>query len=260
MRIRSRSWFTLRVLAIALACSSTAIGSAGADSLSTDIGTAGAPAILSQPVTQEVAQALRLEEQASDLAAKGRAPEAEPLYRQSLATIEQSLPDDPILAGSLNNVANFYMAQRRFIEAADLLERALPICVSAYGDNHTVTAKVINNLARAYLSDRKYEKAEPLYARGLAATETLLGPDHYSVAISLDWLAQTHFFQHRYALAEKELTRGIAVAEKSTGPDSQLVVRLLDLLISVVGAQGRVQEATAIKEHAQQIIAKTSKP
>jgi len=249
MRIRSRSWLPLRAFVVAVAaCLSAAIGIADAE------------IIERRPVAKEVADAILLEGQASDLAAKGRVAEAEPLYRQSLATIEQSLPNDPILAGSLNNVGNFYIAQRRYREAAELLERALTIYVSAYGDNHTLTAKVINNLANAYLSDRKYDKAEALYERGLAATETLLGPGHYAVAMSLDWLAQANFYQQRYAEAEEELRRGITVAEKSTGPDSQLVVRLLDHLMSVVAAQGRAQEAAAIKEHAQAIIAKTSKP
>jgi tetratricopeptide (TPR) repeat protein len=218
-----------------------------------------AQTIESQPVTKEVALALQQEKQASELAAQGRAAEAEALYKQSLATIEQSLPGDEILAGSLNNVAQFYRAQRRFSEAAELFNRALAIYVASYGDNHTLTVTVINNLAGSYLSDRKFDAAEPLYKRGLAATEKLLGPDHYGVAISLDWLAQTNFFQGRYAEAEVHLKRGITVAEKSTGPESQLVVRLLDHLISVVKAQGREQEATALKERAQQIIAKSPK-
>ena len=191
-----RSWLPMRACVVALAAC-----------LSAAIGTADAETIERRPVSKEVANAILLEGQASDLAAKGRVAEAEPLYRQSLATIEQSLPNDPILAGSLNNVANFYVAQQRFGEAAELFERALAIYVSAYGDNHTLTAKVINNLAKAYLSDRKYERAEALYQRGLVATETLLGPDHYAVAISLDWLAQANFYQQRYAEAEEDLRR-----------------------------------------------------
>jgi tetratricopeptide (TPR) repeat protein len=154
---------------------------------------AEAQTITSQPVGKEVALALQQEQQASQLAAQGRAAEAEVLYKQSLAAIEQSLPGDPILAASLNNVAQFYRAQNRLPEAAELYNRALTIYVARYGDNHTLTATVINNLAGTHLSDRKYDAAEPLYRRGLAASEKLLGPEHYGIAISLDWLAQTHF-------------------------------------------------------------------
>jgi tetratricopeptide (TPR) repeat protein len=222
-------------------------------------GAAEAQTIKSQPVGNEVAMALQQEQQAAALAAQGRPAEAEPLYRQSLAAMEKSLPGDPIFAGSLNNVAQFYRAQRRFPEAAELFNRALAIYVAKYGDNHTLTATVINNLAGTYLAERQFDAAEQLYRRGLAASEKLLGPEHYGVAISLDWLAQTVFLQGRHAEAESQLKRGLAIAEKATGPDSQLVVRLLDHMISVVRAQGRDQEAAAFKARAEEIIAKLRK-
>jgi tetratricopeptide (TPR) repeat protein len=214
---------------------------------------------ITQPVAKEVAQALELEQRAEALAAQGRVAEAEALYKQSLAVVEQSLPNDPILAGSLNNVAHFYRSQRRKQEAAPLFDRALAIYVSAYGDNHTLTAMVIHNLAEMYLEDRNFDAAEPLYRRGLAVTETLLGRDHYAVAISLDWLAQTNFGQRRFVEAEGHLRRGLAIAENSAGPESQLVARLLDHLVSVLAAQDREQEAAALKERAQRIIAKSPK-
>ena len=222
-------------------------------------GAAEAQTAQSQAVSKEVAAALQQEQQAVQLAAQGRAAEAETLYKQSLETIEKSLPGDPILAGSLNNLGQFYRAQRRLPEAAEFFNRALAIYVARYGDNHTLTATVINNLAGTYLSDRKFDAAEPLYRRGLAATEKLFGPDHYAVAISLDSLAQTSFFQGRPAQAESELKRGLTIAEKATGSDSQLVAALLDHLMSIVKAQGRSQEATALKERAEQIIAKSRK-
>ena len=211
-----------------------------------------------QLVTAEVALALKQEQQASELAANGRTDEAEALYKQSLTTVEKSLPGDRILAGSLNNVGQFYRSQRRFSEAADLFNRSLAIYVPIYGDNHRLTATTIHNLAHTYLAQRRYDAAELLFKRGLAATEKLLGPDNYNVAISLDWLAQTNFFQGRYAEAEVHLRRGITVAEKSTGPNSPLVVSLLDHLSPVVKAEGRTPEAAAIKERAQQIVAATA--
>jgi tetratricopeptide (TPR) repeat protein len=220
---------------------------------------AEAQTIKSQSVGSEVAVALEQEQRASQLAAQGHTADAETLYKQSLATMEKAVPGDPILAGSLNNVAQFYRAQGRFSDAAELFNRALVIYVASYGDNHTLTATVINNLAGTYLAERKFDAAEQLYKRGLAASEKLLGPDHYGIAISLDWLAQAIFLQGRYAEAESQLKRGIAIAEKATGPESQLMVKLLDHMISVVKAQGRDQEATALKERAEQIVAKSRK-
>ena len=73
-----------------------------------------AQSIQGQPVTKEVAEALQLEAQAAALGAQGRAVEAESLYKRSLSIVEQALPNDPVLAGSLNNVGQFYRGQRRF--------------------------------------------------------------------------------------------------------------------------------------------------
>src|SRR4051794_35505485 len=131
----------------------------------------------SQPVTKEVAEAIQLEAQAASLASQGRVPEAETLYRQSLGIIEQALPNDPLLAGSLNNFGQFYRGQRRYPEAADLFSRALAIYTQSYGDNHTLTATVINNLAAVYQTTGRYDEAESLYRRGLGATEKLLGAE-----------------------------------------------------------------------------------
>ena len=225
------------------------------------LGPAGtAEAQILQPVPKEMAQALQLEQQAAARAAEGRLAEAEALYKESLGIAERVMPaNDPVLAGSLNNVGQFYRAQKRFAEAAQLFKRALPIYMTAYGENHTLTATVINNLGNTYLADRKFDLAEPLLARGVASTMKLLGPEHASVAISLDWLAQARFYQGRYADAETDLRHAIAVAEKSTGPQSQLVVVLLDHMISVVRAQGREQEAAVLKERAQRMLAEAAK-
>jgi tetratricopeptide (TPR) repeat protein len=210
-------------------------------------------------VSKEVAMAMMQEQQAAELAAKGKFAEAEALYKEALAVFEKSMPGDPELATSLNNFGQFYRSQRRFSEAEDVFNRALTIYVANYGDNHTLTATVINNLANSYLADHKYDAAEPLFRRGLAASEKLLGSDNGSIAISLDWLAQTHFFLKRPADAESELKRALAIAEKATGPDSRLVVGLLDHMIAIVKAQGREQDAAALKARAEVIIAKSRK-
>ena len=90
--------------------------------LAGDAGVVSAQTTLSQKVSKEVVEALKQEQQAAALASQGRTAEAEALYKQSLATVERSLPNDPILAGSLNNVGQFYRTQKRFPEAARALK------------------------------------------------------------------------------------------------------------------------------------------
>jgi len=59
---------------------------------------------------------------------QGRYPEAEPLYRRSLAIRERTLgPEHPSVATSLNNLAAFYHVQGRYAEAEPLYRRTLVI-------------------------------------------------------------------------------------------------------------------------------------
>jgi tetratricopeptide (TPR) repeat protein len=158
----------------------------------------------SQTVSKEVATAIQQEQQAAQLAARGRTAEAEALYKQSLAAMEAGLPDDPILAGSLNNVAQFYRAQRRFPEAADLLNRALAIYVARYGDNNTLTATAINNLAGTYLADRKFDAAEPFTNAGLRPARNCSGRS--TMALPSAWITSLRPVSSKAAIRKPSLT------------------------------------------------------
>jgi tetratricopeptide (TPR) repeat protein len=210
-------------------------------------------------ISTEVRDALLMENEAAKLVQQGRFTDAEQLYKRSVSIIESKLPNDPVLAGSLNNLGNFYIGRNRFADAIPPLNRALAIFSAAFGDNNNQTATAINNLAKASMAEGKYDEAERLYLRGLAATEALLGPGHYGVAYSLDYLAQVKYAQRRYVEAERFLTKGMAVAEKALGPESPLLVTLMDHMISVLKAQGRETEAQALLARANVIASKIPK-
>src|SRR5882724_460963 len=80
--------------------------------------------IIGKPLSKEVAMAMMQEQQAAELARKGRLAEAEAMYKESLAVVEKNMPGDPELATSLNNFGQFYRGQQRFSEAAELFNRA----------------------------------------------------------------------------------------------------------------------------------------
>jgi tetratricopeptide (TPR) repeat protein len=57
--------------------------------------------------------------------AKGRYPDAEPLYKRSLAIIERAFgPDHPDVARSLNNLVDLYQAEGHYAEAEPLYKPA----------------------------------------------------------------------------------------------------------------------------------------
>ncbi len=134
--------------------------------------------------------------------AQGKYAEAEPLYKRSLAILENALgPEHPDVAKSLNNLAELYRAQGHYAEAEPLYQRSLAIWEKALGPKHPDVAKSLNNLALLYEALGRYTEAEPLYQRSLAITEKALGPEHPDVATSLNNLAELYRAQGHYGLA-----------------------------------------------------------
>jgi tetratricopeptide (TPR) repeat protein len=79
---------------------------------------------------------------------QGRYEEAEPLYQQALALMQELLGDrHPYVAQSLNNLAALRYNQNRYDEAEALFLQALEICESVLGSNHPNTQSVKESLA-----------------------------------------------------------------------------------------------------------------
>ncbi|MFM8299162.1 MAG: tetratricopeptide repeat protein, partial [Microcystis aeruginosa] len=73
----------------------------------------------------------------------------EPLYLQALDLHKQLLGDNhPDVAISLNNLAQLYKYQGRYLEAEPLYLQALAIAEQALGENHPTTVKVREGLQR----------------------------------------------------------------------------------------------------------------
>jgi tetratricopeptide (TPR) repeat protein len=83
--------------------------------------------------------------------AAGRAAEAIPLFKRTLADCERVLgADHPTTLRSRNNLAMSYRAAGRTAEAIPLLERTLADCERVLGPDHPDTLSLRNNLAMSY--------------------------------------------------------------------------------------------------------------
>ncbi|HAG84385.1 MAG TPA: tetratricopeptide repeat protein [Cyanobacteria bacterium UBA12227] len=117
--------------------------------------------------------------------------EAEPLYQRALAILEQKLGDDhPNIAPILNNLADLYLAQRRYSEAELLHQRVLVILEQKLGSDHPDFALALNNLAGLYQEQGRYREAETLYEQSWSIFTNVLGEDHPLTQISWNnlWL------------------------------------------------------------------------
>ena len=100
---------------------------------------------------------------------------------------------------SLNNLAELYRAQGRYVDAEPLIKRSLAIYEKVLGHDHPDVGLSLNNLAALYNDQRRYADAEPLLKRALAIREKALGPNHPDVGVSLNNLAVLYGAQSRYA-------------------------------------------------------------
>ncbi len=71
------------------------------------------------------------------------------------------------MAVSLNNLAEIYRLQGKYVEAKPLYKRVLKIREKAFGKYHPDVAQSMSNLACLYYAQGKYDKAESHFKRAL---------------------------------------------------------------------------------------------
>ena len=125
--------------------------------------------------------------------AAGRATQAIPLFKQTLAVRQRLLgPDHPDTLTSQNNLAAAYQDAGRTAEAIQLYERNLAERERLLGPEHPSTLDSRGNLATAYRDGGRAAEAIPLFEQTLADRERVLGPDHPDTQTSRKNLAQAY--------------------------------------------------------------------
>jgi tetratricopeptide (TPR) repeat protein len=115
--------------------------------------------------------------------------EAEKHFVQALKLAETFYDDDHRLSFSLNQLAEIYQVQSKFVEAGRVLKRSLAIDEKKFGPKHLNVALRLNNLAGNYRMRGNYEEAESLLKRALKILEESLGKEHSLVANILEHYA-----------------------------------------------------------------------
>jgi len=174
----------------------------------------------------------------------GKYTEAEPLYLRSLMIGENTFGQNhPLVAASLNNLAELYRKQGKYEQAEPFYQRSLAIWERAFGQNHPNVATSLNNLSLLYEVQGKYKESESLKKRSLATREKALGQDHPDVAASLNNLAELYRKQGKYEQAEPFYKRSLTIWENTLGPDHPNVATSLNNLAVLYDAQSKYTEA-----------------
>ncbi len=100
----------------------------------------------------------------------GDLDEAKRYFEHALAIAEQSYaPDHPLVANSLNNVAEVLCKQEAFAAAAALHQRAYDIRRHVYGEPHVITLRSQSMIGEVLLRQEKYAAAREVLEDALAA-------------------------------------------------------------------------------------------
>jgi tetratricopeptide (TPR) repeat protein len=188
---------------------------------------------------------------------KAEYTQAKPLYERALAIWEKVHgKEHPLVATSLNNIAELYRAKGAYEQALPLNVRALAIDEKVYGIVHPDVANDLNNIAFLYYTQGAYEQALPLYGQALAIREKVLSKEDPLIAKSLNNLAELYRAQGMYEQAKPLYERALAIFEKVHGNEHPLVATSLNNLAVLYKLQGAYEQAKQLNERALAIFEK----
>jgi tetratricopeptide (TPR) repeat protein len=177
--------------------------------------------------------------------------DAEPLFKQALATRKQHLGFQHLeTAQSLKRLAGLYRGQGKYRESEPLFKQALIIYEQQLGPQHLETAQCLNNLGLLYSAQGKYTEAEPLLRQALTIREQQLGPQHLLTATSLKNVAWVYTAQSKYTEAEPLLRQALTIREQQLGPQHSETAQCLNNLGWLYFAQGKQIEAESLFKQA----------
>ena len=181
---------------------------------------------------------------------QARYAEAEPLFRRTLAIIENYISsDNPVLATSLNNLAGVLLETDRQTEAEPLLRRALAINEKHFGEDMNVAVS-LNNLGRLLQTRDRLDEAEPLFRRCLVISEKCQENDNPNVARTLNNLGNLLRATNRLSEAEILIRQALDINERIFGNNHPRVAEDLSSLAVVLKDTNQVVEAEVLQRKA----------
>jgi tetratricopeptide (TPR) repeat protein len=180
----------------------------------------------------------------------GDRPEAEALYRESLA-MWRELSNDGLVAMTLEALGGLVLFQRRFDEADALFSESLRLNRELYGeDDARFVGHVLGSVAVLRTKQGRLPEAEALNRQILQMRRDHYGDQHPQVALSLHNLAHVLLRQEKHAEAVELFRESLAIRRAVSGDDHPLVARTLSYLGSQLVALGRRPEGEAVYRQA----------
>jgi CHAT domain-containing protein/Flp pilus assembly protein TadD len=191
---------------------------------------------------------------ADQLYARGSYAEALALYRRVLADYEGSEnPEEPLVAGSLNDIARALADLAQYREAEPLQLRALAIRERLFGPEHNATVVSLIQLIGLNMKMSRYAEAVPLYERLLRNMEKALGPEHKDMVDFHDTLGNLYRNLGRYSEALLQYERALNICEKTLGTEHRDTANSLHKVAKLLNGLGQHAKALPLFERALRI-------
>jgi serine/threonine protein kinase/Tfp pilus assembly protein PilF len=183
--------------------------------------------------------------------AKGNTITAREILDKGAAKIDRELePQTSIRARLMETIGTVYTSLGLYQQAETILEKALKLKKSIYGDDNLSVGDTLFNLGIIYDDQGRYEEAASLFRQSLDIRSRKLRADDPEVARSLNSLAIAYWNQEKYAQAEPLLERSLAIKEKVLGLDHPDLVSTLTNLGILKHSQRKYGESEAFFKRA----------
>jgi len=171
------------------------------------------------PMSKELEEASELIRKVVKLYGERKYEEGLPLAKRALQIREKAMsPNHQLVINAQVNLAEVYIALRKFMDAESPLDRA----VKSYRTGNPTDVRLADLLQRKALVEYALgdsESAQSAYEESLRIKEKVFGVDSARTDNSLLMLAEFHQFAGHDAKAATYFLRLISVREKASGPN-----------------------------------------
>ncbi|AFY43446.1 tetratricopeptide repeat protein [Nostoc sp. PCC 7107] len=191
-----------------------------------------------------IKQLNQLNLQVVELAGQGNLEQALIVAQQAVNLGKnQQLTENPEYCDSLNNLAELYRMQGRYLLAQPLYLQTLTLRKNILGSEHPDVAQSLNNLAALYHAQGNYIEAEKLFLEALELWKDIFGEEHFQIATNLNNLAEIYREQGKYFQAEQVHLEVLAMRKRLFGESHPDIVQTLNNLANIYTSQGHYADA-----------------
>src|SRR5258706_513405 len=135
-----------------------------------------------------------------------------------------------VTAALLNDAGRYLLKRGQYLEAKDVLERALKLARGIYGDQHPSVSAIVNNLGRVCHRMGQVSEAKQYYEWAVAIDEPAFGRDHPHLATLVNNYGLCLMAGGEVGVAREKFQWALEVFERTSGADHPKLASVINNL------------------------------